>query len=1023
MMWHFSLYSAISFFTVALLIILLRAVWLRRRTPGALPLCALFVAVAIWSLAAGIEAASVPIASKIFWSVVAYLGTYSTPIFYLLFTLDFTQQSAWMPPRYRPLLGIVPFLTVIMAATNHWHHWVWTTFTPVPNNGLIYGHGPWFWLAVAHSYLVLMIATVLMLRALIRFPALYQRQAAALILAAAFPIISNLSYILDLNPFPGFDLTPISFSLTGLALAWALTRFQLLDLAPVARDALIENLGDGVIVLDSQTRIVDVNPAARQMFGLAASPIGQHIAAALAPWPNLVSALEDRQIQQQELFLDAQPAPGLPARFVDVRLIALTDKRGRLTGRLITLRDITGRKQANKELADTKAMLEAALEQTPIPLVLATAPDGIVRIVNSATRRYLDLGDEPYDGTLSVFSFLPSWQHYDTVGHLVPLSQMPLALAVQGVTTHNQEYRVRTRLGNERWELVSAAPIFNPVGEQIAAFVAFPDITTIKQAQAELRAARDAAEAANRAKSAFLANMSHEIRTPLNAVIGMASLLAGAALNAEQTEMLHVILSSSNALLSIIDEILDFSKIESGNLELEDYPFRLADCIEETLDLACARAAEKKIELAYLIAPEVPALLSGDLARLRQVLLNLIGNAVKFTDQGEVVIIADGEPVNDRFHLHIAIRDTGIGIPAERRERLFHAFSQVDASTTRRYGGTGLGLAISQRLVALMGGSIEVESEPDVGSVFHVRVMLGLLPDEAPAAEHDERLAGKRVLLAEDHAVTRQFLQAYLARWGAKCAAAASDEDALARLPQDPRPDVVILGLRTGDSNGLRLAQTLRQLDPPLTCPLIILAPIASAAAAELPQATVLTKPVKPGRLRAALLELTGDRRRTAAPAPREAVNGALEINPTLRVLVAEDNLVNQKVALFTLKRLGLKADVAADGFEVLDAVARQPYDVILMDVQMPGMDGLEATRRIRQSNLPTGQPMIVAMTASVLREDREACLAAGMDAFIGKPVTPDQIISVLLRRQGDDFTARSAGVSPAPQQQVAPPA
>lgn len=1025
MTWQFSFYSIISFFTVGLLFILVRAVWLRRRMPGAPYLVGLLVAVSIWSLAAGFETASVPIANKIFWSVVSYLSTHSVPVFYLLFTLDFTQQSEWIPRRYRPLLGIMPLLTFIVAATNGWHHWLWTDFTPAPNNGLIYGHGPWFWLAVVHSYLALMTATVVMLRGLIRFPALYQRQAAALILSATFPIVSNLSYILDLNPFPGFDLTPISFSLTGIALAWALTRFQLLDLAPVARDALIENLSDGVIVLDDLGRIVDANPAARQMFDMTTLPIGQRVGTALAPWPTLVATLDDQQTQQQELLLDAQPALGLAARFVDVRLIALTDKRGRLTGRLITVRDITARRQADKELADTKAMLEAALEQTPIPLVLVTAPDGIIRIANSATRHHLDMADAPRTPELSLLTLNPTWQHFDAAGNPISVAQMPLALAVQGITTHNQEYRVRTRHGNERWELVSAAPIFNQAGELIAAFAAFPDITTIKQVQAELRQARDAAEAANRAKSAFLAHMSHEIRTPLNAVIGMTSLLVDTALNAEQIEMLNVVHASGDALLSIIDEILDFSKIESGLLELEDRPFRLVECIEEALDLVSAKAAEKKIELAYLVAPEVPGMLSGDMPRLRQILLNLIGNAVKFTDHGEVVVTVDGEPVNERFRLHIAIRDTGIGIPIERRERLFRAFSQIDASTTRRYGGTGLGLAISQRLAALMDGSIWVESEPGVGSTFYVNVLVGVTADQAPWNERDERLAGKHVLLVDGHAATRQFLQTQVHRWGMTSMAVDTGAAAVASLQNDaPLPDVAILGLRMSDYDGLQLARTLRHLDPPLICPLIILAPMADTyvarAVADLTRTTHLSKPVKSARLHDILLDLTSDQRTVAAPTPRLASSGAPDIWPDTRVLVAEDNVVNQKVALLILKRLGVKADLAADGFEVLDAVARQPYDVILMDVQMPGMDGLEATRRIRQLNLPAGQPIIVAMTASVLREDRDACLAAGMDAFVGKPVTPDQIIGILLRHQGDDFTARSAGVSPAPQ--IAPP-
>jgi PAS domain S-box-containing protein len=795
--------------------------------------------------------------------------------------------------------------------------------------------------------------------------------------------------------------------------------------------ALMDNVPDAIYFKDAQSRFLHVNRCVFTRFGLTdpAQVMGKSDADFFGAEHAEKARRDEEEVirtgvpivarEEKEIWHDGRVA------WASTTKMPLRDPAGDIVGTFGISRDITRSKQTEEELKQAKEAAEASEHRTR--LIVDTANNAYIAM--DADGRVVDWNREA-EATFG-------WTRDEAMGRM--LAELIIPVRFRDAHNRGLEQFLRTGHGpvlNQRIELpamhrlrgefpveLTISPIRLNHDHVFSAFL--HDISERKRAEAELRQAKESAEAANRAKSEFLANMSHEIRTPMNAIIGMTELLADTELTPEQRDYQEMVKKSADALLQLINDILDFSKIEAGKLDFDPVDFGLREALGDTLNTLSLRAYQKGLELACHVAADVPEDLIGDPGRLRQIVTNLVGNAIKFTEHGEVVVsvkkgadsLRSSDPAEPSVELQFTVLDTGIGIPLEKQGLIFKAFTQADSSTTRRYGGTGLGLTISTRLVHLMGGRIWVESEPGRGSAFHFTAQFGLgRPARSRKPPEDlARLKDLRVLIVDDNSTNRRILEETLSHWDMKTVSAEGGKAALAALDaarRDQEPfDVILLDVQMPEMDGFTLAQHILKRPDAAGAKVLMLSsggqPGDAARCRELGFSAYLTKPVKQNDLWRAVLRSVG------VCVAEEVGHAPAEVRPvstkSLRVLLAEDNVMNQKLAVRLLEKQGHHVAVAASGQQALDLLfpgnsAQPAFDLVLMDVQMPDMDGLEATSIIRKHEKTTGRRLpIIALTAYAMKGDRERCLSSGMDGYISKPIRPEELYAAISALRSSD--------------------
>jgi PAS domain S-box-containing protein len=835
----------------------------------------------------------------------------------------------------------------------------------------------------------------------------------------------------------------ISFLLFGITRSLASTRQRALGLAQqmtekfrIQERAVISS-NNGIFITDASqphNPIIYANPAMQRITGYEADELVNR-----NPWFLVRNDTEQPDLR----ILQAAFSEGRESRvmlrcyqrngalfWTELSLSPVRDEDGIVNHFVGIAEDITERKRAEETLQATNALQRAILDSAGYA-VISTSPDGLIRIFNAAAEHLTGyLAAEVIGKPTSML--IHDWTEVERrakelsaeLGRTIhPGFEVFVAKARLGQADDHEWTYVR-KDGVRVPVLLSVTPVRDERGE-IQGFMGIAsDISERKRAEAQLQQATQTAETASRAKSEFLANMSHEIRTPMNAVIGMTELALGTELTREQRSYLTAAKNSATDLLTLINDILDFSKIEAGKLELNAEPFRLRDALGSSLKTLSVRAAEKGLELTLRVSREVPDAFVGDAGRLRQVLNNLVGNAIKFTDGGEVSVGVGLAGAGTAFFtrpargfpsfgsqaqpcvLHFSVADTGIGIPREKQDSIFGAFTQADASVTRKYGGTGLGLAISAKLCQLMGGDIWVESEPGQGSKFHFTVRLELQPaaDQRVAPAENVRLENVGVLVVDDNSTNREVLLEMLGGWGMRAVSVGSADEAMAALQRSTDNGaafrLALVDARMAGADGFDLAARVQRDIKDAPTPVMMLSSVGSAVemkrCRELGLRHYLVKPIGQSELLDVIMRVLDA---SAAPLPEagEAEFAAARNGRSLRVLLAEDNAVNLELATTVLKKLGHEVVTASTGKQAIDAWEREPFDLVLMDVQMPAMDGIEATQHIRRREEGTGRHTpIIGLTAHAMKGDREYALAAGMDEYVTKPLQIGDLVQAI---------------------------
>jgi PAS domain S-box-containing protein len=711
----------------------------------------------------------------------------------------------------------------------------------------------------------------------------------------------------------------------------------------------------------------------------------------------LLSALQERgRVTDFEVTLRNRDGSQIPCSISSkIRF----DAQGRPEKILGSMRDITKRRQAEEKLIKSEGMFRAIFDNASDGMFLVDLNARKFFMCNATCAKMLGYAQEEFS-TLDIADIHPGEDLHFIYEQIGKFSR-----GEEGIRS---DLRFKRKDGSIF--TADIGPALITIAEKRYLLIIFKDITERKRTESALKEAKEVAEDAVKAKSEFLAVMSHEIRTPMNGVIGMTDLLALTELTPEQSDYVETIRISGETLLSVINDVLDFSKIESSKIELEEEPFELNVCIEEVFDLPVPRAQQKNLDLLYRVDPTIPPFIVGDRLRLRQILYNLVGNAIKFTEKGEIVISVGLNHQHDKsLELLFAVKDTGIGIPTNKLAKLFKPFSQADSSTTRKYGGTGLGLAISMRLVELMGGRIWAESIEGEGSTFFFTIMTTASQSDLNIPKlylqgSKVELTHKRVLIVDDNKTNLQILKELCQVWKLTPRTTPTPHEALRWIERGDAFDIAIIDLQMPEMDGIQLAMEIRKQRSKDALPFILFSSLGTNVKglnipADLFQKQIF-KPVKQSQLFNAILEVAVGRnfnpeRKTNTARNEETITKG---TTPLRILIAEDGPINQKILLRMLEQVGCTADVVPNGLRAIEAIGATKYDIVFMDVHMPEMDGLEATRRIVNSRLASERPKIIALTADAMSGDKEKCIEAGMDDYITKPVRLEEVLSTLKR-------------------------
>ena len=685
--------------------------WRNRKTAGATPFAITMFILFEWGISYILELAAFDIQTKTFWAILKFVGVVATPVAWLTFAFEFTGRKAWINARRLAMLSILPLTTVIILITNESHGLFWASRSLATEGGfslLVTTNGPWFWVHAAYTYTLILTGLVLIVRALLRWPAQYRAQMIWILLATLTPLIANVITIFQILPIL-IDLTPFAFTVTGIGMAFALFRHRLLDIAPIARDIIIDGMKDGMIVVDANRRIVDINHAALQIIGLSGEkhPIGKQLADVLSPWADLVAKYRNINEAEDEISI----GEGEEQRWFELHISNLQDENHLVIGRIITARDITDRKKAEYLLQESEARFRQIVENAS-DLIYRSDINGFITYANPAVLRAMDFENEAEVlGRHFLELAVPHMRH--------KIKRTYQRQFISGTKNTYNEFPALTTDGREIWFGQNVELIYE--GEQVVGFQAVArDVTAVKQAQEALRIARDQALEASRTKTQLLSKVSHELRTPLGGVLGYAELLQGKTfgeLNPRQHKAVNEIVDSAEYLTNMVNELLDEAQLRSSTASLLERmfsPFKLIQAAVSGLDVL---AQKKGLQFSVQVDPNLPEEIYGDDRRIRQIIINLIGNAIKFTKEGSVHLSITRP---DKHHWEIQVTDTGVGIPKEEQALVFEPFRQLSSSITRENKGVGLGLSITKQLVDLMHGRIKIESEPGKGSTFFV---------------------------------------------------------------------------------------------------------------------------------------------------------------------------------------------------------------------------------------------------------------------------------------------------------------